>query len=560
MLCAFQPCTLTLTCTAAHAGAPKLATTAMRATQAAVSALASQPDRAAYYLPGLASSACAVLMDSSARLPASCHTATCNLLQEVLVLTLNPKTLPSLPSHDSLTPTTSSPHPPLSSTAALAALLHATQAPAQPTSASRRQERDHHPGVAAKLQVEEPAEPFTTLRNAAWLRHTAQSLSTMLPAALRAASGRKAASVRAGAAHLVVEVLQRSAVALPQDLLQPLLRAALLMSGDASPAVSGPCMKFLHGTAVHPRCDASERLWAELTAMAEGAAQELNSGAAWREESLLTSARLLSAALTALPSFMPESPVASGPAALLDIVCKLCEFDLPSAALWLQGHGTHVVRDAAGSLHPSSTALVAGDSTSDEVRPGQAGSSEQSATDSGNRYESNREPQVAADASGSGGSRTWDRPASTRVASSSTEEDAVVSAAARALQELPAALQKPVSSSSASTDMPFGLKRMEQEETFRAVVSVAAAAGCMCARAAPAEAEAHADAAWRSAPAVAAVEHVRVEMEAITPRASRRLKDAGDVLSASPSQIGEHVSLSCSACWQGISNGTPDGM
>lgn len=507
-------------------GAPKLATSAMRAAQAAVSALASQPDRAAYYLPGLASNACSVLMDSSGRLPASCHTATCILLQEILLLTLNPETLPSLPKESR--PNTSTQQAPLNATAALAALTISPQADVQAKSAVIRPKDVRHPGKAARSQCDEPSDPFTTPRNAAWLQQASESLTTMLPLAIRAARVRKATSVRSATAQLSVMLLQHSVIALQHDLLHPLLQTVLLLSADRTTAVSSPCMKFLHATSVCQPGAASESLWQELTAIAEQAAQDLSSGAAWREESLLSSARLLSAALTALPSFIPESAVVSGPAGLLDIVCKLLEFDLPTAALWLQGHGA--VQGSAGSLCSAPTAPVADQSTSSESHTGQGESSNPSSAADRDHYQnSSIQPEVAPDVTDSEGNGVSHRPASTRDGVSGrtpSGQDVASSAAARALQALPTALQKTISSSTASTDMPFGLKRMEQKETFHAVMSVAATTGRMCSSAEPAE-QGQASQSWQPSSAFEAVEYVRVEMESAAPRASRKLKDTG---------------------------------
>lgn len=499
-----------------------------------MSCLESQADRAAYYLPGLASNACAVLMESSTRLPASCHAATCTLLQDVLLLTTKTTSMPkgACPKQH-----TAPPQAPLNAAAALTALASSSQAPAQVTASSDRAE-------AAKCLTgptsgfKAPSDPFTTPRDAAWLRQTLESLGTMLPQALRAVRVRKSASVRSAAASLCIALLEQSAIAQHEALLQPLLHTVLLLSDDSTTAVCSPCIKFLCASAACKPGGASNRLWQELTAVAEEAAQELSGGVAWREESVLNSARLLAAALKGLPAFVPETSVVSGPAQLLEVVIKLLEFDLPAAALWLQGHngitaqGATARRLCAESHASVGASTVEGYSTSkpSERDTNASLDAQQNAADS----HSNR---VAAKTKGSSvedppEASEGSNPAE-RLGEGSQEDfgsQKATSAAARALQALPAALQQATSSASNSIGMPFGLKRMEQEQTFQAVASVAAATGSMCA-AAPSEQQRAQQQSWEGSSAFDAVEYVRVEMEAAAPRLSRKRNvDTGGAL------------------------------
>lgn len=449
------------------AGAPKLATAALRAADAVLRALRPQPDRVAFYLPGLVSKSCALLSASPSTLPPSSHTAACCVLRSVLTIALDPSTLPShalravtaacpAEGHGAAEPSAQTP------SAALRALSLAAGGPGV---------ADVAPAAATDAPVATPQQPFTCTRDATWLLDTTATLHERLEPALAALRGRRSATNRAASATMAAAALRACAGALGPPLTLLLARHVLLLSADAGAAVCAPCMELMHDIA-QSGTDAGDALAAARRAVGDIAAQsiaKLQSGTVWLEGDLRENAQALAAALVAQPR---RDALQDGPGALLGLVERLLEVDVATAELWLQGDSS--------AASPGGGALVA-------RSPSGPNAAVQALL---------APAEVGAGGEGPGGV---------------AEEmgAAARAAAATALASVPR-------SAGARGDMPPGLKMMQTVEVFRAVQGVGRAVGGACAELACAARDGAARGDGGEA-AVAAVDGVRVRMEAAVP-------------------------------------------
>jgi hypothetical protein len=494
----------------------------MRAANLAVQGLAGQPERAAFYLPGLASKACAVLADRSASLPPSAHAACCAMLQDLLSIALDPSTLSAsgMRAQNASTPGGGD----VSAAAVLAALTH--------TAAGRASDSVEVAGAQSGVPVEgrqgatsDSAAPFATQRSAAWLAEATAALGKMLPPALDAAAAASTPVPRAAAARLCVALAQRCARTLPRELLRCVLRCALRLAHDAAPRVAAPWHEFARAVRSGGRGTAA--VAAELAEISAQAADALRGGSVWSEGAVEANAGLLAVALRALPP-QQALAVAGGPAELLELLCTVLEFDLAAAELWLQGHSRSGA--ATGAL-VAVRAPVGRGADSRELR---------SVATLSEPADGNVELGDSADTAVAG-KQGAARADGMRMHVAMSE----VVAAARALHLAPQALQGGVQCARAFEGIPFGLRHLQQEGAFQAVAGVAAALGEACAAiegeqvdassgGMPLRAGAHAgspsSATW------AAVEFVRTGMQDTVPSAARRDAPMGATSGPPPPQ------------------------
>lgn len=470
------------------AGAPKLATAALRATEAVVQALRPQPARVAYYLPGLVSKTCTLLSESPSSLPPSSHTAACCVLRAVLSISLDPATLPSATLRavdDVPAPGGSSIGLPAEETTPLAA-LHALTRAARATSPT--EPRVDEGSQAATTPVATPTEPFWSARNESWLRETTATLVQRLDGALAALRSRKGAKTRAASAAMAADTLRGCAGALGARLTLLLLRHVLLLSADAAQAVSSPCMALMRELAAD---SSSQRLVPVRGAIADIKAQSIASlrrGEALLESELRDGCRMLAAAIAAQ---RPGDAIQEGPGALLGLVERLLQVDAAAAELWLQGN--------SGVGAPGGGALVA------RSVPGPSTAMQSLLVGAAPVDHSERDDEVAA------------APALTPGAGAGGDAAAVrgleAAAAAKAAAATALARVRTASSGSGSGGMPPGLRLVQTEEAFQAVEGVGRAVGGACAALAGLP-EGGGDGGEA---AVAAVEAVRVRVEAAAP-------------------------------------------
>eukprot|EP00892_Ulva_mutabilis_P007175 jgi/Ulvmu1/482/UM001_0490.1 len=468
-------------------GAPKLATAALRASDSVVQALDTQPDRVAFYLPGLVSKATALLTDSPSTLPPSSHTAACCMLRSVLTSALDPATLPpgamraahAEGQHGGSGAEYGEWQTPQAALHALsAAVAGDVVAPAHATGAA-----EEEAPVATRER------PFSCARDAAWLQDTTATLRERLEAALVALRGRKSAKTRAASATMAASVLRTCSPALGRPLTLLLTRHMLLLSRDSAPAVAEPCMALMHDLA-QASCGPSDNLALVQRCVAEissQAVQQLQRGTLWLEADLCEHCDALASALAALP---PQQALQDGPGTLLGLVGRLLEVDVATAALWLQGGNSAAV--------PGGGALVARSSTASNAA-----------------VQSLLVPEAAGSGAGEGGEE----------GAGGQHGGAAVAGAARAAAAT--ALASVPRGSGARGEMPPGLKMMQTVETFRAVQGVARALGGACAELARGGDVAGEGDGGQAA--VAAVDAARVQVEEAAPLL-RRPPAGGDVM------------------------------
>lgn len=493
-----RPTTHAHTQSSTTAGAPKLATAALRATDAIIQALRPQPARVAFYLPGLVSKICTLLCQSPTSLPPSSHTAACCVLRSVLSISLDPGTLPAatLRAADATAVARNYPagHLPAVEVTPLAALHALSRASREDSSAEPRVDEA---SAAAATPVAAPAEPFSSARDASWLHETTATLLQRLDGALAALRSRKSAKTRAASAAMATHTLRSCAGPLGAPLTLLLLRHVLLLSTDAAQAVSAPCMALMRELAAD---GGGQRLALVRGAVVDVKAQSianLRRGEGLLESELRDSCRMLAAAIT---SQRPRDAVQEGPGSLLGLVERLLEVDAAAAELWLQGN--------SGAGSPGGGALVA------RSAPGPSAAVQSLLAGALPGDSSAGEVAVAATA-GAGGDA--------EAAPGLEAATAAKAAAATALASVPMG-----SGGGGGGGMPPGLRLVQTEEGFRAVEGVACAVGGACAVLAGPPREQGGGGGLPGdggEAAVAAVEAVRVRVEGAVP--AWRLVDGG---------------------------------
>ena len=330
------------------AGAPPVATHALRSASAVLTSLDQQPPLSAFLLPGIVSKCCSLLLPrtAAARVNASTQAAALDLMGSAIGCALDPTSL----SADTLRNAagTSEPH------AQQAHAVSAIDVLVELRDASRGGERCYHvrSNCTPEAKFAAPTDQadrssFRVQRDAAWLSDTCSSLHGVLPQVLSTLCVHSSPRVRAALSRALCGLLSQTASALTEALRSQMLQALLFLSCDTAPSVNKPCALLFErtaGRAAPLEPGAQALLEATLAHMLPQLQSSFQDALLRPAADAAAAAKRLAACLHAMP---PEQAVATAvlPAAALQSflasVTQYLQVDGSLAALWLEGHSAH---------------------------------------------------------------------------------------------------------------------------------------------------------------------------------------------------------------------------